>query len=127
MSVLSEAEEAFNTAWAKIAPNGSDLVRELEFHPERQWRFDFAFPSQKIAVEIDGRGRHQNVVGVRNDCDKNNEALRLGWRIVRFPATDKRFADDWARTVLLIILAGAEQNVSRSQNNGSTRTTRKAA
>jgi very-short-patch-repair endonuclease len=57
-------------------------------------------PSQRLAIEIDGRGRHQTVAGVRMDCEKHNEAARLGWRVLRFPATDKRHADEWAAFVI---------------------------
>ena len=46
---------------------GLDLVwpeREFRFC-ERRWRFDFAWPSHKVAVEIDGgifiHGRHVDV------------------------------------------------------------------
>ena len=62
--------------------------REYVFHPTRQWRFDFAWPGRKLAVEIDGLtrdgGRHQRVRGYENDCEKLNEALLLGWRVLRF-------------------------------------------
>lgn len=75
------------------------FVRELRFHDERRWRFDFAFPEQRVAVEIDGRGRHQTVDGVRKDCEKMNEAARLGWRVLRFPATDRLKAREWARFI----------------------------
>ena len=104
---MSAAEEAFVKAWAVVAPDGHDCTREYVFHPERKWRFDFAFPSLKVAIEIDGRGRHQTVVGARNDCEKHNEAVRLGWRVIRFPATDAKLASDWARTVLLILIEAA--------------------
>ena len=37
-------------------------VPEFRFHPERKWRFDFAWPEHKIAVEQEGgvwiQGRH---------------------------------------------------------------------
>lgn len=86
---------------------GVELVSEYRFHPTRGWLFDFAFPAHKLAVEIDGRGqgkrdaigRHQTVDGVRKDCEKNNAAVALGWRILRFPATDKRDALDWVSVV----------------------------
>ena len=29
-------------------------VRELQFHLDRKWRFDFAFVPEKLAVEIEG-------------------------------------------------------------------------
>lgn len=105
----SDAEEALNAAlWADPLP-GWDLVREHRFHPGRQWRFDFAFPTVKLAIEVDGRGRHQNVAGVRADCEKINEAVRLGWRVLRFPATDKKLASEWAALVKEVLCGQAEQ------------------
>ena len=99
----SAAEQAFEASWKAVEPNGADTTREHRFHPTRQWRFDFAWPSQKLAVEIDGRGRHQTVVGVRADCEKMNEAIRLGWRVLRFPATDYKKAGEWAATVIDVL------------------------
>jgi very-short-patch-repair endonuclease len=61
--------------------------REYRFHPTRKWRFDFAWPSRKLAVEIEGgtwvRGRHGSGVGVYNDAEKYNEAALLGWTLLR--------------------------------------------
>lgn len=108
----SQAERNFELAWKMSRrPGGEDLAREYVFHPTRKWRFDFAFPSAKLAVEIDGRargnpntpGRHQTVDGVRKDCEKNNEAVRLGWRVLRFPATDRELALDWVLLVKEIL------------------------
>jgi very-short-patch-repair endonuclease len=101
---VSAAEDALLVAWRHGAPAGvAHPEREWRFHPERRWRFDFAWPNIKLAAEIDGRGRHQTVVGVRNDCEKLNEALRLGWRVLRFPACDKTLAADWVRTILEVM------------------------
>lgn len=62
-------------------------VGELHFHPTRRWRFDWAWPDQKLAVEVDGglfvRGRHSRGRGSENDMEKLNEALILGWRVLR--------------------------------------------
>ena len=63
---------------------------EYHFHPIRQWRFDFAWPAQKIAVEVEGgtyvKGRHTRSKGFRNDCEKYGEASIMGWRVLRFPS-----------------------------------------
>jgi len=69
-----------------------EATREFKFHPSRKWRFDFAWPDRKIAVEIDGgtgniRGRHVRPAGFRSDCKKNNAATLLGWRILRGDST----------------------------------------
>ena len=66
----------------------TDVQREYRFHATRQWRFDFAFVPQKLAVEIEGgvwkRSRHTTGDGFHNDCDKYNAAIELGWSVLRF-------------------------------------------
>jgi len=61
---------------------------EYSFHPKRKWRFDFAFPEQKVGIEVEGgvwtRGRHTRPVGFIKDCEKYNEAALLGWKVLRF-------------------------------------------
>jgi len=62
---------------------------EYRFHPTRKWRFDAAFPSEHVAVEIEGGvwryGRHNRASGFLKDLEKYNEAAMLGWRIIRTP------------------------------------------
>jgi hypothetical protein len=61
-------------------------VAEYQFHPERRWRFDWAWPEHKIAVEIEGGiwtgGRHTSPKGFFADMEKKNAAAVLGWRIL---------------------------------------------
>lgn len=71
---------------------------EHRFHPNRQWRFDFAWPAAKIALEVEGAtfagkpcphcgqrkgGRHNSGTGFRADIEKYNAAAALGWRVLR--------------------------------------------
>ena len=53
----------------------------------KDWRFDFAWPAQMLAVEIEGGiwkvGRHTRGRGFTDDCRKYNEALLMGWRVLR--------------------------------------------
>ena len=60
---------------------------EHVFHPWRQWRFDYAWPAQKVALEIDGAsgsfGRHSRPGGMRADNEKINTATAMGWRVLR--------------------------------------------
>lgn len=60
---------------------------EHQFHPERKWRFDLAWPARKLALEVDGgtwiQGRHNTGSGFAEDCRKVSEAAILGWRIIR--------------------------------------------
>ncbi|HXG71313.1 MAG TPA: hypothetical protein VNJ04_11975 [Gemmatimonadaceae bacterium] len=62
-------------------------VPEFRFHPTRRWRFDLAWPDKFIAIEVDGSvysgGRHVRGKGYEADCEKLNEALLLGWRVLR--------------------------------------------
>lgn len=103
---MSAAEEAFAEAWARIAPPGGEAERECRFDATRKWRFDFAWPALKIAVEIQGRGRHQTVIGERCDYEKHRAAVMQGWKVLFYPASDAlHHADEWAREVLDLMLA----------------------
>ena len=72
-------------------------VRELEFDKEfggRKWRFDFAWPEKKIAVEVHGKvfgGRHTRHTAT-GDWEKMNQAVLLGWRVIT--VWDKTL-EDW--------------------------------
>lgn len=77
-------------------------VKELEFCPGRKWRFDYALPEVKIAIEVEGGvfkkrhyqtkdgtfitttgGRHNSATGFLGDMEKYNSATVLGWRLIR--------------------------------------------
>jgi hypothetical protein len=55
-------------------------IREFRFHPERRWRFDYAWPGAWLAVEVEGgvwtRGRHLRGAGFIRDCEKYAEVKR---------------------------------------------------
>lgn len=76
---------------------------EYSFHRERKWRFDIAWPHDRpefplhelfqgdspLAIEIQGgtyshgpAGKHSRGAGMKNDMEKHNEAVRLGWRVI---------------------------------------------
>lgn len=61
---------------------------EHRFSTKRLFRFDIAFPSERIAIEIEGgiwsRGRHSRPSGMLKDMDKYNLAAELGWRVFRY-------------------------------------------
>jgi len=62
-------------------------VSEFRFAPPRKWRFDWAWPEWKLAVEIEGgawvRGRHNRGKGFIGDLEKYNAATILGWAVLR--------------------------------------------
>ena len=76
---------------------------EYRFHPVRRWRFDFAWPDQKVAVEIEGGvyngGRHTRGKGFEGDCIKYNTAQLMGWTVLRF--TTGQVKDGYAIDTML--------------------------
>jgi hypothetical protein len=62
---------------------------EHRFHGWRKWAFDFAWPEQFVALEIEGGtflpggGRHNRGAGYASDCEKYTEAALLGWKVIR--------------------------------------------
>lgn len=68
---------------------------EYRFHQTRKWRFDFAWPVQKVALEVDGGvwsgGRHGRGSGIVKEHEKFNAAAADGWLIFR--CTPQNVAD----------------------------------
>ena len=75
-----------------------DMHRQWSFHPGRRWRFDFAYPTQMLAIEVDGgtwiNGGHSRGSGIEKDCEKLAAAVILGWRVMR--ATTNQVKDGTA-------------------------------
>jgi hypothetical protein len=65
---------------------GNEVQEEVKFHPERKWRIDLVVykPGDNgIALEIEGRGRHQSFYGYSADMEKYNEVTIAGYRLLR--------------------------------------------
>lgn len=80
-----------------VADGLPEPCREYPFHPDRRWRFDYAWPRFLVAVEKEGglghaRGglttpaafAHASADGILRDMEKGNAAVQLGWRLLRF-------------------------------------------
>ena len=67
---------------------GYTLEKELQFAKPRKFRFDFALPEFKIAIEYDGlnseKSGHTTLVGFTIDTEKINLAISKGWKVLRF-------------------------------------------
>ena len=81
---LSQGESAF-----ALHCRAEGLTPEREYiFSKRKFRFDFAFPDKKLAVEVEGgiwmNGRHNRASSIEMDFFKYNLATKLGWHILRY-------------------------------------------
>jgi hypothetical protein len=73
-------------------------VTEYVFTSHRKFRFDYAWPVKRVALEIDGgiwrgygkgstndprRNAHSSPINILRDIEKHNLATVLGWRVIR--------------------------------------------
>ena len=100
--------------------------------PDRQWRFDYAFPESsvhgtklRLAVEIEGLtsfgrrkanckkcgapipgdmmiGRHQTAKGAQEDIRKYERAMLMGWMVYRISQNDINVAATYENIITLI-------------------------
>lgn len=83
---LSEGEETLALQLDKAGICG--WTREFRFAHPRKWRADFAFPEDRLLVEVEGgiwqQGRHQTGTGFQADMEKYNAATMLNYAVLRF-------------------------------------------
>ena len=97
----STLEKQFDSIWQRRHLVGGpewvaelpDPKREYRFDPSRRWRFDFAWPAYRVAVEIDGGiyagcKSHTHGPDIAKDQEKRNAAVELGWRVLVFNSRD---------------------------------------
>jgi len=77
-------------------------AREYRFAPPWCWRFDYAWPERRLALEIEGGtwtgGRHVRGKGYERDCEKYNAAALASWMVLR--VTTAMLKDGRALTLL---------------------------
>jgi len=96
---MSEIEERFALHLKAMKIEG--WVREYKFNSGNlRYRFDFAWVDEMLSVEIEGgvnmyvtrksdgkrirvSGKHTSEKGFERDCIKYNEAMLLGWKVLR--------------------------------------------
>lgn len=96
---------------------------EYRFHPVRRWRFDYAVPEIRLAVEYNGHGgfvsaggksRHGSIIGMTGDAEKLNAAVGHGWRVLQFTALHFRSQDRFkhnlrdVRSTIMDVLAAMQ-------------------
>lgn len=79
-------------AWCR--ENGlPEPVPEYRFHGDRKWRFDYAFPVQRVAIEVHGgvyrQGHHTRGKGFLDDREKMAEAQVAGWKVFEVAPSGK--------------------------------------
>ena len=57
------------------------LVRQ---HPVGQYRLDFALPSQKFGIELDGHATHSTTAAIAADRRRQRNLEEMGWHVIRF-------------------------------------------
>jgi len=92
----SHWEQYFATLWSSLVPDAPAPIPQHQFAPPRRWRADFAWPEQKVMLEIHGGefvgGRHTRGAGMARDFEKHNAAVAAGWRV--FYVTGKMLEND---------------------------------
>lgn len=68
------------------------MVEQYRIAPDRRFKWDFAWPAQKLAIELHGGlwsyGAHSRPAGVQRDMVKANLATLAGWRVLYFSTDD---------------------------------------
>lgn len=113
--VESHLEASFLQQWLLLYPHHKPTLQH-QFHSVIKWRFDFSWPSVKVAVEVHGMGPgHFSLPGMTRDFNKGRAALILNWRVVYLtsnhllPENFRPVARDIAR------LIGIPPNITQSK------------
>lgn len=109
----SHLEETFEVNWEYRYPD-IDLEAEYRFHSVRKFRFDFAHPGVKVAIECQGgiwtKSGHSSGNGLKSDYEKFCLAAACGWLV--FPMYEDMLKDDY----WLALVAEAIRDRARVQN-----------
>jgi very-short-patch-repair endonuclease len=98
----SKLESRFLFLW-RVA-QGPPLEREVQFHPSRRWRADFAHLESRTLIEIEGGiflrggGRHSRGAGYAKDAEKYLEAVLADWTVIRL--TERQLELDFIERIV---------------------------
>lgn len=86
----------------------------------RKWRADLVFPDYRVMVEIDGgiwiKGAHGHPTDILRNMAKQNDAMLLGYQVLRFTPAEVRsgHAVDFTQRVLKSKGWKAQENQART-------------
>jgi very-short-patch-repair endonuclease len=104
----SPIEKQFRLAWKKRYPK----MKLIDQYQVGRYRLDFAYPSLKVAIELDGHATHSSTTDIANDRRRQREIERLGWRFIRFGGQEVyRDADACARETYAFIKKHGNQSM----------------
>ena len=96
----SPAEVAFWQVASGLLPG---LIRQFHIQGTR-YHLDFALPAEMIGIEIDGHAWHSTRQQRQHDSQRDRILTGLGWRILRFTASEvTRNADGCAAEVAAML------------------------
>lgn len=89
----SGLEDTFAHYIRFLAPDlAVGMVEQYRIAPERRFKWDFAWPEKKTAIELHGGlwayGAHSRPAGVQRDMTKANVATLAGWKVLYFSTDD---------------------------------------
>jgi very-short-patch-repair endonuclease len=87
--MTSGLEATFEAYVEALAPDlAQGMVAQYAVIPGRRWAWDFAWPSARVAVELQGGlysgGAHARPAGILRDMAKANAAALAGWRVLTY-------------------------------------------
>jgi very-short-patch-repair endonuclease len=108
----AQLEQLFLEAWNRLFRQLPKPVMQHKFHPTRKWRWDFCWPEQLLAVEIQGGsfvgGGHNRGPQQQKDYEKQRAAVSLGWRVLPFNTLDMKDPEGVAIEVAAILTNAKE-------------------
>lgn len=124
----SDAEASLAFYLRTLAPALPAAERDWPFHvipageaKERRWSLDFAWPAQRVVVEVEGWSHRAPGEGSRyvSDIAKYNTLTLAGWKLLRF--TPGQIAGDPVGVVAiieeLVKLEGGQHGVAQTEAN----------
>lgn len=124
-SKKEELENNFHCHWVMMFGNLPEPVRQhpiLNPKTNRHWKLDFAWPEEKLAVEIQGgsfvRGGHNTAQGQHSDYERHNALVRMGWRILYFNTIACKHMESVVESVAEVLCSAEEVTNGRSGEEG---------